>query len=37
MPADALLMGDFNFDWCDPEYERIVGPRSASATGVSIG
>jgi endonuclease/exonuclease/phosphatase family metal-dependent hydrolase len=29
MPADALLLGDFNFEWSDPEYERIVGPRSA--------
>ncbi|MEP7083352.1 MAG: endonuclease/exonuclease/phosphatase family protein [Betaproteobacteria bacterium] len=28
MPADALLLGDFNFEWTDPEYERIVGPRS---------
>jgi len=28
MPAEALLMGDFNFDWCAPEYDRIVGPRS---------
>jgi endonuclease/exonuclease/phosphatase family metal-dependent hydrolase len=26
MPADALLLGDFNFLWSDPEYERIVGP-----------
>jgi endonuclease/exonuclease/phosphatase family metal-dependent hydrolase len=26
MPADALLLGDFNFAWSDPEYERIVGP-----------
>jgi endonuclease/exonuclease/phosphatase family metal-dependent hydrolase len=29
MPAEALLMGDFNFEWTDPEYERIVGPRTA--------
>lgn len=29
MPPDALLLGDFNFEWSDPEYERIVGPRSA--------
>jgi len=29
MPADALLLGDFNFQWSDPEYERIVGPLSA--------
>ena len=29
MPADALLLGDFNFEWNDPEYERIVGPLSA--------
>jgi endonuclease/exonuclease/phosphatase family metal-dependent hydrolase len=28
MPAEALLMGDFNFDWSAPEYDRIVGPRS---------
>lgn len=28
MPAEALLLGDFNFEWSDPEYERIVGPRS---------
>jgi len=28
MPADAILMGDFNFDWNAPEYERIVGPLS---------
>jgi endonuclease/exonuclease/phosphatase family metal-dependent hydrolase len=28
MPADAMLMGDFNFDWSAPEYDRIVGPRS---------
>ena len=27
MPADAMLMGDFNFEWTAPEYERIVGPR----------
>ncbi len=29
MPADAILLGDFNFQWSDPEYDRIVGPRSA--------
>ena len=28
MPAAALLLGDFNFEWSDPEYERIVGARS---------
>jgi endonuclease/exonuclease/phosphatase family metal-dependent hydrolase len=28
MPANAMLMGDFNFDWFSPEYDRIVGPRS---------
>jgi endonuclease/exonuclease/phosphatase family metal-dependent hydrolase len=28
MPADAILMGDFNFDWTSAEYERIVGPLS---------
>ncbi len=28
MPSAAMLMGDFNFDWFAPEYERIVGPRS---------
>jgi endonuclease/exonuclease/phosphatase family metal-dependent hydrolase len=28
MPADAILMGDFNFDWNSPEYDRIVGPLS---------
>ncbi len=26
MPAAALLMGDFNFDWSAPEYDRLVGP-----------
>jgi endonuclease/exonuclease/phosphatase family metal-dependent hydrolase len=29
MPADSILMGDFNFDWDTTEYERIVGPMSA--------
>jgi endonuclease/exonuclease/phosphatase family metal-dependent hydrolase len=29
MPADAILMGDFNFDYGSAEYERIVGPMSA--------
>ncbi|MEO8137551.1 MAG: endonuclease/exonuclease/phosphatase family protein [Betaproteobacteria bacterium] len=29
MPADAILLGDFNFEWSDPEYDRIAGPRSA--------
>ncbi|HET9045878.1 MAG TPA: endonuclease/exonuclease/phosphatase family protein [Casimicrobiaceae bacterium] len=28
MPANAILMGDFNFDWSSAEYDRIVGPRS---------
>jgi endonuclease/exonuclease/phosphatase family metal-dependent hydrolase len=28
MPADALLMGDFNFEWSAPEYDRVVGPLS---------
>jgi endonuclease/exonuclease/phosphatase family metal-dependent hydrolase len=28
MPADAILMGDFNFDSNAPEYDRIVGPLS---------
>ena len=28
MPGEAILMGDFNFDWNAPEYERIVGPLS---------
>ena len=27
MPADAILLGDFNFEWDAPEYDRIVGPR----------
>jgi endonuclease/exonuclease/phosphatase family metal-dependent hydrolase len=26
MPADAMLMGDFNFEWSAPEYDRVVGP-----------
>jgi endonuclease/exonuclease/phosphatase family metal-dependent hydrolase len=26
MPAEALLMGDFNFEWSAPEYDRVVGP-----------
>ena len=29
MPPDALLLGDFNFEWSAPEYDRIVGPRTA--------
>ncbi len=29
MPAGAILMGDFNFTWTAPEYERIVGPLSS--------
>ena len=28
MPSDAILMGDFNFEWNAPEYDRIVGPLS---------
>ena len=28
MPADAILMGDFNFTWRTAEYDRIVGPTS---------
>jgi len=28
MPGEAILMGDFNFDWNAPEYDRIVGPLS---------
>ena len=28
MPGEAILMGDFNFDWDAPEYDRIVGPLS---------
>ena len=26
MPADAILMGDFNCEWDSPEYARIAGP-----------
>jgi endonuclease/exonuclease/phosphatase family metal-dependent hydrolase len=26
MPAEAMLMGDFNFEWFAPEYDRVVGP-----------
>jgi endonuclease/exonuclease/phosphatase family metal-dependent hydrolase len=29
MPADAMLMGDFNFEWSAPEYDRIVGPPTS--------
>jgi endonuclease/exonuclease/phosphatase family metal-dependent hydrolase len=29
MPAEAILMGDFNFEHDGPEYARIVGPQSA--------
>jgi len=29
MPAEALLMGDFNFEWFAPEYDRVVGPSTA--------
>jgi len=28
MPAAAILLGDFNFTWHTPEYDRIVGPKS---------
>lgn len=28
MPADAILLGDFNFVWSAPEYDCIVGPVS---------
>lgn len=28
MPESAILMGDFNFEPADPEYEKVVGPRS---------
>jgi endonuclease/exonuclease/phosphatase family metal-dependent hydrolase len=28
MPTEAILMGDFNFEWDGPEYNRIVGPAS---------
>jgi len=30
MPAEAILLGDFNFDWSAAEYDRIVGPSSPS-------
>jgi len=29
MPAEAVLLGDFNFEASSPEYDVIVGPRSA--------
>ena len=29
MPAQAILLGDFNFEWNALEYDRIVGPASA--------
>ncbi len=29
MPVDAILLGDFNFEWNALEYDRIVGPASA--------
>ena len=29
MPADAILLGDFNFVWNALEYDRVVGPLSA--------
>jgi len=29
MPAEAILLGDFNFTCDSSEYERIAGPRSA--------
>lgn len=28
MPPDAILLGDFNFDWSAGEYDRVVGPLS---------
>jgi endonuclease/exonuclease/phosphatase family metal-dependent hydrolase len=28
MPAEAILLGDFNFEWNSPEYDRIVGAAS---------
>ncbi|MGA1652450.1 MAG: endonuclease/exonuclease/phosphatase family protein [Burkholderiaceae bacterium] len=28
MPREALIMGDFNFSWRSPLYDRIVGPLS---------
>ena len=28
MPADAILLGDFNFEWDASEYARIVGPAT---------
>jgi endonuclease/exonuclease/phosphatase family metal-dependent hydrolase len=30
MPAEAILMGDFNFAWDSAEYDRIVGPPAAT-------
>ena len=36
MPADAILMGDFNFEWDAPEYDRIVGPAIERNTVASI-
>lgn len=32
MPAAAILLGDFNFAWDEPEYERVVGPIHAERT-----
>jgi endonuclease/exonuclease/phosphatase family metal-dependent hydrolase len=29
MPAEAIVMGDFNFEWSATEYDRLVGPLSA--------
>ncbi len=29
MPAETILMGDFNFEWSAPEYDRIVGAPTA--------
>jgi endonuclease/exonuclease/phosphatase family metal-dependent hydrolase len=28
MPSEAILLGDFNFEWNAPEYDRIAGPLS---------
>ncbi|HEY5365688.1 MAG TPA: endonuclease/exonuclease/phosphatase family protein [Casimicrobiaceae bacterium] len=29
MPADAILMGDFNFEWRAPEYAQVAGVSTA--------
>ena len=28
MPADAIVLGDFNFTWNEPEYDHVIGPSS---------